>query len=141
MLYIMGHIWRKLIVLQKKIMRIICQVKPRNHTDPLFEDLGIIKVVDINKYLTGKFMFRWCNGLMPQIFDNFFMYNSDVHKHNTRQQVLLNIPVVRTNLRKMSICFKGAIVWNSLRKLGLLSTLSEPVFSKKLKIIIMGNLL
>ena len=61
----------KLIVLQKKIMRIICQVKPRTHTDPLFKHLGIIKVVDINKYLTGKFMFRWCNGLMPQIFDNF----------------------------------------------------------------------
>jgi len=123
----------KLTILQKKMIRIICQVKPRDHTDPLFKELGIIKVVNIYNYLIGKFMYRWSNNLLPTMFDDLFIYNRDVHHHHTRQYLCLYVPVVKSNLRKMFICYKGAIIWNSLLLSGLSASLTEPVFSSKLK--------
>lgn len=68
---------------------------------------------------------------------HIIMYISDVHQYNTRQHFFLDIPVAKTNLWKMVICFKEAITWNPLTKLGLSCTLSEPVFSWRPKKIIM----
>ena len=58
-----NHIWgcayathlKKLITLQKKVIRIICNAKRRTHSYPLFLQLGILKFTDINQYLTSKF--------------------------------------------------------------------------------------
>ena len=53
-----NHIWgtiyqsnlKQLCVTQKKIVRVIAGVKPRESTEPLYESLNIIKLNDINKY-------------------------------------------------------------------------------------------
>ena len=53
-LYYCNHVWdntyktylNKLVILQKKIIRIIAGVKPRTHTEPLFKALNILNVFD-----------------------------------------------------------------------------------------------
>ena len=35
--------------------------KPRDSFQPVYEQLKILKLSDINKYLTGRVMFRYCN--------------------------------------------------------------------------------
>ena len=70
---------RRIVTLQKKAIRIMCGVKPREHTDPLFQKLKIMKVVDINTYLIGKTMYRWHTGLLRSIFNDHFVHNKNIH--------------------------------------------------------------
>ena len=35
--------------------------KPRDSSQPVYEQLKILKLSDINKYLIGRVMFRYCN--------------------------------------------------------------------------------
>ena len=87
-----NHIWgctyksyiEKLVTLSNKVVRIITCSKPMDSSQPLYEQLEIFKLSDINKYLIDRFMFRYCNGQMPRLFDSFFSRNHDFHQHNTR---------------------------------------------------------
>ena len=75
-----NHVWgstyksnlRPLITLQKTCVRIISSAKYRDPTDPLFKDLGLLKLLEINKYLIGKFMFKCHHGFVPELFTNVF---------------------------------------------------------------------
>jgi hypothetical protein len=55
------------------------------HTEPIFRDLEILSIHQINCYLTSTFMFRY-NHLenLPEIFNNYFTANYEIHNHNTR---------------------------------------------------------
>ena len=136
-----NHIWgatyvtslRKLVVLQKKVVRIICQVKPRTPTDELFRKLGIIKFCDLNKYLICRFMFKWYKRVLPSIFDSFFTYNRDVHQYITRQSDEFHVPPVKTTMGQQSIRYRGADLWNRFLKTGYSADVSEAVFVKQLK--------
>lgn len=55
-----------LIILQKKAMRHISRVAPREHTNQLFKNLNLLKVTDILRVNLA-----W-NGLLPNTFHDFF---------------------------------------------------------------------
>ena len=129
---------KKLVVLQKKIVRIMCCVNSRAHTDPLFHQLGILKISDINKYLIGKFVFKWYHRDLPSLFNDVFVAKADIHEYDTRgRQHQLHIPLVKTNLGKQNIRFRGAIIWNSIVQAHILPGVSDFVFSKSLKRLLM----
>ena len=137
-----NHIWgsayathlKKLIVLQKKVVRIICRKNPRSHTDPLFREMGILKLTDINKYLLGKFLFRWYHEEIPSIFRDMFTMKSDIHMYDTRGRLLhLHVPVIKSNLGKQNVRYRGTLVWNSIIRNGISPLASDYVFSKSLK--------
>ena len=56
-----GSHLKKRITLQNRMVRVISNAKYRESADPLYKTFGIIKLVDINKYLIARFMFRYCN--------------------------------------------------------------------------------
>ena len=64
---------KRLTILQKRIIRIISGTRPKEHTDPLFEKLGLMKFMSLNKYLIGKFMFRYNIKQIPDIFYGYFL--------------------------------------------------------------------
>ena len=131
---------KKLTILQKKVIRIICHVKPRTHCDPLFKQLGLLKVKDINTYLIGRFVFKWYQGDIPAIFKDVFVSVSSVHDYNTRgHSQCLHVPFVKTNLGKQNIFFKGAIVWNSIINTGISPNVSEYIFSRALKKLMLSD--
>jgi len=70
-----------LILLQKRAIRIIARDKYYDHTSRRFQDLGIMKFDCINRYLTGNFLFKYFNNLLPPVFTNFFTKTIDVHEH------------------------------------------------------------
>ena len=45
--------------------------------DPPYNTLGVMKYVDIDKYLIPRFMFRYLNDKLPAFFNSYFEYNSD----------------------------------------------------------------
>ena len=56
-----NHVWgttyktnlSKLQILQNQVLRIITGSKPRCHVDPLYKNLGVLNLSEINMYLTG----------------------------------------------------------------------------------------
>ena len=71
-----SHVWGKtwksnmnyVVLLQKKIIRIICGLKPREHTDPLYIKLKLLKFEDISKYLLSPLMYRIHHGDITMLF-------------------------------------------------------------------------
>ena len=52
---------RRLVILQKRIIRIINKSHFNAHTDPIFKDLGILKFNDIHLLQLGQFMYSCRN--------------------------------------------------------------------------------
>ena len=130
---------RPLIMLQKRCIRIICSAKYREHTDPLFTQLGLLKLEDINKYMYGKFMYRCYHTTVPELFNNIFTSIRDVHKYNTRQSNQLYCPKIKTNLGKTKFSYRGPYIWNHIVKNDIDPNTTETVFSKSIYKIIMNG--
>ena len=144
-----NHIWgtacisslNKVIVLQKKAIRIICNVNRRAPTDSLFRDLKIIPFLDVNIYMISRFMFRYVNGRVPSLFCGYFTSNTSIHKYETRQARHFHLPQVRSDLGKKNIRYRGAQIWNYLLDLGINSETSELIFSKNMKYYLKNSML
>ena len=104
-----------MIVIQKKAV-IIAGAKYRAPTDALFSDLGILKSVDVNIYLTMLFMFRVHNNMVPDQFQMMFNYNRDIHPYVARQSNQLHIPMAKTNLGKKCTKYHGSVIRNKVIK-------------------------
>ena len=106
-----NHVWgsayatslQPLLLLQKRSVRIITFSGYRDHTDPLFHELGLLKISDINKYVLRKFMYRWYTKQIPCLFSSLFQTVRDVHEYDTRQSCHLHNPIVKTNLGKCKL--------------------------------------
>ena len=129
---------KKLCILQKKIVRIISGASYRAHADPLFCDLKLLKLDDINALQQCNFVYKCVNDQqVPQQLRNFFNFNQNVHEHNTRSSGLLHIPRHRKHLFQHSIRYTGTRHWNnlpkSLKKLSKLKCFSYKVKERLLK--------
>ena len=144
-----NHVWgnacmstlNPLVLLQKRIIWIITGSKRLSHTDPLFKELGLLKLKDVNKFVIGKFMFRWYHDEVPSIFHDYFDYVKNVHNHVTRQKDHLYIPIVRSERGKTKITHRGPEIWNQIQVASIDPVTSEAVFSKTLKQFIKMSLL
>ena len=79
----------------------MCNVKKLGSVTLLYRELVIFKLTDINKYLIGRFLFRFCNGHVLVLFNSFFAYNYEFHNYSTRSAQHFYIPPVQTNLGKL----------------------------------------
>ena len=136
-----NHIWgatyvsnlKKLMKLQNRIVRVFSNAKYRESADPLYKTLGIMKFVDINKYLIAHFMFRYCN---KKLFNSYFEYNSHYHNYNTRSAQHFHTPQIQTDLAETAIKYRGAIIRNAILNYGIYPDTSESIFVKFLKQIV-----
>ena len=64
----------KLYKMLKKIVRIILGVRPRTHSEPLFKKYEILNIVEIDKYLIGKFMYHVHNKSTLDVFITMFAW-------------------------------------------------------------------
>ena len=75
----------KLIILQKRSIR-LASLSPYNcPSKPLFHELRILPIPDLISLNSLIFMFKYQSGDLPKLFDNMFTLNSSVHSYNTRQ--------------------------------------------------------
>ena len=73
-----------IFILQKRIIRIIKSLPFRIHTSPYFEGFNILNIFHVCKYKVILFMFKYVKGLLPVIFENYFVTNDDCHSYPTR---------------------------------------------------------
>ena len=103
-----GHasksVLNNLIMLQKRSMRIICNVGYRYNTGLLFKNAGILKLLDINVYNTALFMFKYYHKLLPDSCKTFVVpRDNNLNQYNFRYCHNFNIPNYRTCLREKFI--------------------------------------
>ena len=122
-----------LIILQKRCVRIITLSRAREHTDPLFTRLGLLKIHGINKYLICKFMYRWYHNELPPSFKNIFVSVSSIHDHNTRQNTHLYFRKANTSLGKSKFSYRASYIWNLVLQARINPDTSECVFARTVK--------
>ena len=80
----------RIIILQKKIIRIISNVSFDAHTGVLSKEQEILKFSDIY-FIPNKFMYLFKRGLLPNYFRDIFTLASQIHSYNTRNSSLFLI--------------------------------------------------
>ena len=82
---------KKVMNIQKKLMRLITFKSYSEHTESIFKKLEILNIYQVNDFLTSLFMFRYFSlKNLPEIFVNYFITNNEVHHHNTRKSSQLH---------------------------------------------------
>ena len=126
----------KVFILQKKIIKCMTFNDIRTPSSPLFHQLELLKLDDINNLEIASFVYECINGLVPQYFENFFTSLSSKHSLGTRQSKKGNLFLERQNTVQYgirSIHYSGAKLWNSVPpEIRLLSTTKK--FRSELKV-------
>jgi hypothetical protein len=130
----------KLVLTQKKIIRIITNSPYRAHTAPLMYANKILSIRQINWYVTGQIMYKCIKSVFKNctIFNDYFKYNSEVHSHETRVANMLHVPYGRLDIRKSSFKIYGAYIWNYFPE-NITSISSLFLFKKHLRDYIIEN--
>ena len=142
-----NHVWGstypsntdKLLKLQKRALRIMFKLKRRESTAPLYPKLNILRFNDINIYLISRFLYRYNACLLPDTFSGYFIPNTEIHNYNTRRRHHFHPPLVRSEMSKFGIQYRGAIIWNHILDLGIDTSVSEPIFMKSIKRMLINN--
>ena len=92
----------RIYYLQKRAVRAITNSEYRAHTAPLFSKLEILDIFQVNTLDTAKFMFRYHNNLLPPLFRNLFMTDSQVHRYDTRTASNYRVHSCRMNIKKFT---------------------------------------
>ena len=105
---------QKILLLQKKAIRIICHADYLSHTDPLCKTHKILKVNDIYLLNLGIFMYQLTKNELPKLFQNMFSTNNQYHNYPTRQASSYHLPRTRTLFSNKIFTNSGPKFWNSL---------------------------
>ena len=105
---------KRIINLQKRVIRIISKVDYRCNTLPLFYHMGLLKFNDIVFKDTAIMMFKVAHEHVPERIVSMFKNKSTVHHHNTRHHDDFYYPKFKTNVKKLSFSVIGCQIWNSI---------------------------
>ena len=122
----------RLLILQKRIVRIINKSDYLAHTSKIFRELHLLKFEDIRKLQISQLMFQVKNNTCPMHIQRMFLLNNQIHNYNTRLSKYFHFPRVRTKLCQFSIRYQGPVTFNSL-SIDIKDNCSYSSFTKKLK--------
>ena len=110
---------QRIIILQKKAIRII-NFQPRNfHTSPLFYQNSTLKFQDKICLENILFISKSLNNLSPSVFNTWFSFSSDQHNYETSSSTQCNLAKLfyKTNrYGKYSITVSTVESWNKIQK-------------------------
>lgn len=127
----------KILLIQKKFLRIMSNSNRSSSSAPLFIKYNILTIFNVNIYCINIFMYKYVNmiNIMPRAFNNFFMYSSDVHAYSTRRCKDFYLPFCRTTANQSTLKYRGPSLWNHLDPtLKTKTTLNS--FKRELKIML-----
>ena len=121
--------------LPKKNCRLITFSNFTAPSRPLFQHLSMLSVYDKYKYQLLIQVYKSSHNLIPNHYScQYYIKNSSIYQHNTRQQNNLHIPKCRsrTCIRQNTIIYQGPKLWNALPD-GMKSSNSFNIFKKQLR--------
>ena len=113
-----------------KIITLMCFAKRCSHMWPLYCQLKVLPLDILINIEYGKCMFKFNNGLLPEVFKNYFRKPS--HHYSTRYATSnknLEVQRVTTNKEKSLLKYIGPKIWSNI-PLNIKDSLSLKVFIK-----------
>ena len=100
---------------QNKAMRAISKQRSSDRITPIYRRLKVLKINDLYKLETAKFMHQFSDKLLPASFEKYFTRTTFVHCHSTRTSERNDyfLPHFSTSRLQHSIRFSGVKIWNS----------------------------
>jgi hypothetical protein len=114
-------LWQKganrLLVLQKKAVRAISNVRYNAHTGIIFKTLGLLRCTDICVLQCFKFCYKLEHELLPEYFKHgdIFVRHSSIHSYGTRGTNNYSLPQINHEYAKTSIRYKIAAFFNQMK--------------------------
>jgi len=123
----------KLYRKQKHSIRTITLKDRLTHAKPLFEELNVLTLHEINIFQNLCFMFKCKIGLSPRIFQHLYTEKTS-GKYNTRSKQLKK-PIIKSKYEEFSISYRAPHIWNKITPLLLDNTDidSFSIFKQKVK--------
>ena len=109
----------KLKRLQNKAVRIISRTSIKDRITPNYHRLEILKLDDLYTLEIAKLMYQFTQNKLPDTFDHYFTYSSDVSKHYTRhvtQEDHIFLNRFATSRTQHTIKYIGVKIWNNIPK-------------------------
>ena len=106
----------KLMKLNNTLHRIL-QNQPRQyHVTKLYVNYNTLSVTDlyIQWLLLLVHNFVYHKDKLPEIFNNYFIFNNEIHNYNTRSASSIHLPRVDTSYGQKSVSYAGVNLWNNL---------------------------
>ena len=112
-----GNISR-LVILQKRAIRAVCNAVYNAHTSIIFKNLKILKCQDICALHCFKFCFKLENKMLPDYFysSGVFKKLSHVHDYPSRGSNNYVLPRIKHEFARQGIRYKAALVFNNMQK-------------------------
>ena len=105
----------KIVIAQKKAVRIICKASYRAHTPPLFLKTNILPLKDLIDFNGLKFMFDFTNGRLPEAFKNTWIFNRDIEGYRLRNQDDIYLQRFNYNSLRSHPFFYLPEIWNNMK--------------------------
>ena len=92
-------------MIQNKALHAICSLNWREHVTPCYSRLNILKIYDVAKLETAKFVRKFANQSLPIYFRTYFHWISAAHNCCTRSSSndKFVIPLFKTKRAQKSI--------------------------------------
>ena len=105
--------------LQNKVVRDIGGGSYRKHSTPFYSNLKILRLPDLLKLETAKFVFRHLQNNLPPLISNLFIKTSDISVRHTRSSNLSNslslyIPKYHSARLQQCIRYQEVKIWNDI---------------------------
>ena len=102
-------------LMQKRAVRIISKNQRLAHTEPIFNNLRLLKLEDIYNFSCLTFMYKFKNNLLPFACNDLVTPRlSEQNFYNMRIEQEFTIPKHRTTVRERVIKIRGPKLWNKL---------------------------
>ena len=132
-------VW-KILILQKRAVRLINFLPFRTHAIPYFAQSNILPITMLYFKLSSTLMLDITTNSAPQNICNLFTFTQDIHQYNTRSASSGNYYInhSRLNHHKNSFSIVGAKIWNSIPE--SYRRLPKHIFKKKIKTLLFETL-
>ena len=115
---------KKIEILQKKSVRILTFSDADAHSNPLFIQLNIVKVIDLIKLNQLKLTYRFYASSLPTDLQSLSKFSCDVHTTNlclnSARKNLLYIPRINSvSYGNKSLRYQCPAIWNKTVKHGI----------------------
>ena len=106
----------KLITLNNKLLRILQKKSSGSHSAKLYKTYNILPVQLLHNFQILTFMHKYVHHRLklPSVFCEYFDENKQIHQHDTRQKETFCTCVVKSEIGKRAIKYKGGRLWNNL---------------------------
>ena len=106
----------KILILQKRAVRLIYFLPFRTHAIPYFAQSNILPITMLYFKLASVLMLDITTNSTPQNICNLFTFTQDIHQYNTRSASSGNFYINHSRLdhHKNSFSIVGAKIWNSI---------------------------